>query len=71
LAVPAYDAGRIGLAKAQQMDVAGIGVQTITPTTGTSQNPNQAPERPATRPNAERVDPPPRPGTGEIVDKTA
>jgi len=52
------------------MDVAGIGVQTITPTTGTTQTSNP-PERTNDRANAQRVNPPPRPGTGNIVDKTA
>lgn len=53
------------------MDVASIGVQTITPTTGTPQNSNQAQQRPPERAAAQRVTPPPRPGTGNIVDKSA
>lgn len=52
------------------MDVAGIGVQTITPTTGTAaQNPDPPPQRPSEDAAAERVTPPASPGTGTIVDK--
>jgi hypothetical protein len=53
------------------MDVAGIGVQTITPTTGTPvQNPDPAPDPSPDRTSAERVNPPPAPGTGNVVDKS-
>ena len=54
------------------MDVTGIGVQTITPTTGTVAQNAQAPDRPAERDNEQRVTPPPPPppGTGTIVDKS-
>jgi hypothetical protein len=58
------------LAEADEMDVAGIGVQTITPTTGTAaQNPNPAPQQPADRADTQRSKAPPAPGTGEIIDR--
>ena len=54
------------------MDVTGIGVQTITPTTGTVLQNSQSPDRPADRDSEQRVTPPPppQPGTGAIVDKS-
>ncbi len=54
------------------MDVAGIGVQTITATSGTAaQNSNPAPDRANDNDtNAKRVNPSSAPGTGNIVDKT-
>jgi hypothetical protein len=55
------------------MDVAGIGVQTITATTGTAaQNSNPAPDRASERndASAQRINPSPASGTGNIVDKT-
>ena len=56
------------------MDVSGIGVQTISTTTGTAgQNPNpssvQATDNVDT--SAQRVNPSPTTGTGNIVDKIA
>jgi len=54
------------------MDVAGIGVQTITPTTGTAaQNPNPAPDRPSDndKNDSTRVNPSSASSTGKIVDK--
>jgi hypothetical protein len=57
------------------MDVAGIGVQTITATTGTAaQNSNPAPDRANDNDrndaSAQRVNPSAASGTGNIVDKT-
>ena len=56
------------------MDVASIGVQTITPTTGTAaQNPNPAPDRPSDNDmtDSTRVTPSSTPGTGNIINKLA
>jgi hypothetical protein len=57
------------------MDIAGIGVQTISTTTGTAaQNPNPAPDLPndngSNDSGAKRVNASPAPGTGNIVDKS-
>jgi hypothetical protein len=59
--------------KAGVMNTSSIGVQTISPTTGTAaQNPNPPrDDGPAPRVSSERVNPSPPPGTGNIVDKTA
>ena len=53
------------------MNTSSIGVQTITPTTGTSaQDPTPAQERPSNESaSSERVNAAPPPGTGTIVDK--
>lgn len=56
------------------MEVSGIGVQTITPTTGTAQqnpNPDRADDRAAPPANSARVNPPSSSSTGNIVDKLA
>lgn len=56
------------------MDVSGIGVQTISTTTGTAgQNPSPSPAQSNDNNdvNAARVNPPPTAGTGNIVDKIA
>lgn len=53
------------------MDVTGIGVQTIAPTTGTAAQTNNPPaDRPADRDSEQRVASPPPPGTGAVVDKS-
>ena len=53
------------------MDVSGIGVQTISTTTGTTaQNVNPAPVQiDNIDTSAQRVNPPPATGTGNVVDK--
>lgn len=56
------------------MDVSGIGVQTISTTTGTAgQNPSPSPVQANDNndENAPRVNPPAATGTGNIVDKIA
>jgi len=57
------------------MNTSSIGVQTITPTTGTAaQDPTPVQDRPSdnesSNASAERVNPAPAPGTGMIVDKS-
>ncbi len=53
------------------MDVTGIGVQTITPTTGTVVQNSPPVDRDSDQRAAPPPPPPPAPGTGVIVDKSA